>query len=190
MAREPLPRINFDAYDFEFVAKHFQHLPREMQQMAFGRAAARVKQVVNREYAKLASAHTKMPQHMIIPHLVSRLSGGTVTLRVKTNFMPLEDFGAKQTPSGVFVRGRGTYKGNFFIPNSAARRAAGYVLLRESAAKRTPTHRVFGPNPANAALNNVELYEGMLSDIASGEFRTVIIQQIQFLMARTGRKGG
>lgn len=182
-----LPRVWIDTYDFDRIEKMLDRLPLEMQRVAFGRAAARTKAVIERQYARFASAHIKAPQWMIMPHLSSRASRGEVLLRVRSTNLPIEKFGVRAAKYGVWVRGRGRYVGNFFIPPATARRAAGLVLLRERAAKRVPTHRVFGPSPADAVKNNPGTYEELLSEIARSEFQTVILQQLIYLLSRIGR---
>lgn len=179
-----LPRLHFDYHALKDLEQMVEKLPLDLQRVAFGRAAARTKQVIERQYARLASRHIKLPQRLIMPHLTSRLSGGEVTLKVKSAHIPIEKLGVHATRYGVYVRGRGRYEGNFFIPPASAARAAGFVLLREKLAKRTPTHRIFGPSPADAVLNNRSIYEDLLSDIAKSEFETVIRQQITYLLSR------
>lgn len=174
--------IGFDASDFVRVARVFERLPRDMQEIAFRRAAARTGSVVERNFARFASAHIKVPQKHIKARMRSFVSSGDVTLVVRSSNIPLNEIGAEQRGYGVFVRGRGRYKGAF-IPAASARRAAGLVLHRVGS-KRLPTQMLFGPSPANAVNRTPAGYEDMLSDIAKGEFATVILQQVAFLLSK------
>lgn len=175
-------QLGFDASDFARVAHVFERLPHDMQAIAFRRAAARTRSVVERNYARFASLHIKVPQKHIKARMRSSLSGGDVLLSVKSTNIPLHEIGAEQRDYGVYVRGRGRYEGAF-IPKASARRAAGFVLHRVGA-KSLPTEMLFGPSPANAVNRTPAGYEDMLSDIAKGEFASVILQQVAYLLSK------
>ncbi|MEP9378399.1 hypothetical protein ABLE91_16910 [Aquabacter sp. CN5-332] len=174
--------LQFDASDFQRVARIFERLPHDMQAIAFRRAAGRTRQVVERTYARFASHHIKVPQKHIKDRMRSSLSGGDVTLTVRSTNIPLDALGAQQRGYGVYVRGRGRYEGAF-IPKASARRAAGIVMQRLGKG-RLPTEMLFGPNPANAVARTPAEYEDMLAQIAQGEFATVILQQVSYLLSR------
>ncbi len=175
-------QIGFDASDFVRVAGVFERLPRDMREVAFRRAAARTRNVVERNFARFSSLHIKVPQKHIKARMRSSLTGGDIVLAVKSSNIPLHEIGAEQRGYGVHVRGRGRYEGAF-IPKASARRAAGFVLKRIES-KRLPTEMLFGPNPANAVNRTPAGYEDMLSDIAKGEFATVILQQVAYLLSK------
>ena len=50
-----MAQVIFDASDFGRVADIFGRLPRDIQKIAFRRAAARARGVVERDYARFAS---------------------------------------------------------------------------------------------------------------------------------------
>lgn len=176
------PSLYVDASDFARVAKIFERLPHDMQAIAFRRAAARTRSVVERNYARFASRHIDVPQKHIKARMRSRLDGGSVELTVKSKNIPLHELRAAPRAYGVFVPGRGRYAGAF-IPAASARRAAGFVLQRQGDA-RLPTEMMFGPNPANAVARTPSVYLDVLSKIAKGEFAKVVMQQVEFLLAR------
>lgn len=176
--------LDFNADDFLRVAHLFDRLPRDVQQIAFRRAAARTRSVVERNYARFAARHIKVQQKLIIARMKSAYADGGVTLTVKSGFIPLNEIGARQQRYGVHVRGRGRINGAFIPPASSAR-AAGLVLHR-MAAGRLPTQMLFGPNPAHAVGRTPKVYEDLLAEIAKGEFATVILQQIGYLLLRGG----
>lgn len=178
------PDIHFDASDFQRVADLFGRLPHDMQAIAFRRAAGRTRSVVERHYARFASRHIEVAQKHIKARMRSALDAEGVTLTVKSANIPLNELGASQRGYGVHVRGRGRYEGAF-IPKGGAAKAAGLVLKRIGA-DRLPTNMLFGPNPANAVARTPKVYEDLLSEIARGEFTSVILQQIAFLLSRRG----
>lgn len=177
-----MTQVRIDAVDFGRVAAIMGRLPLEMQKVAFGRAAARMRSVVERNYARFASRHIRIPQKHIMSRMRSYVSGGDITLVVRSTNIPLHELGAAQRGYGVFVPGRGRYEGAF-IPKASARRAAGYVLQRQGKS-RLPTEMLFGPNPANAVNRTPAVYEDILVQIAHNEFATVVLRQVAFLMSR------
>lgn len=174
-------QLHVDASDFLRVARLFDRLPRDIQDIAFRRAAGRTRSVVERNYARFAARHIKVAQKLVMARMRSTFSSGDVTLIVRSTNIPLHEIGASERGYGVYVRGRGRYDGAFIPPSSAAR-AAGFVLKRIGDG-RLPTEMLFGPNPANAVGRTPKVYEDLLAEIARGEFATVILQQIGYLLA-------
>ncbi len=175
--------IYADAYDFDRVADLMAKLPAEMQRVAFGRAAARTRRVLERQYARFASRVLKIPQKHVIDRTRASIRGGDVTLRVRSSNIPLHEIGGTQNTRGVHVRGRGSYP-RAFIVSTSARRAAGHILRREQGADRLPTRMMFGPSPANAINERPDDYEEMLAFIARTEMATVLMQQVAYLLGR------
>ncbi|GGF56613.1 hypothetical protein GCM10007301_15370 [Azorhizobium oxalatiphilum] len=175
-------QTTFDATDFLRVARIFERLPPDIQAVAFRRAAGRTRSVVERNFARFSALHIKVPQKHVKARMRSSLSGGDVTLVVRSTNIPLNEIGAQQRGYGVHVRGRGRYEGAF-IPKASAKRAAGLVLKRIGE-RRLPTEMLFGPNPANAVDRTPAGYEDMLSEIARGEFASVILQQVTYLLSK------
>ncbi len=175
--------IYADAYDFGRVAALLEKLPVEMQRVAFGRAAARTRSVLERQYARFASRVLKVPQKHIIARTRASVRGGDVMLRVRSSNIPLHEIGGTQNRRGVHVRGRGGYPGAFIVSTSA-RRAAGHILRRQPGADRLPTRMMFGPSPANAIGERPDDYEEMLAFIARTEMATVLLQQVAYLLGR------
>lgn len=176
------PQISYDASDFLRVARLFDRVPLDIQRVAFRRAAARTRSVVERSYARFAASHIKVQQKLITARMRSTFENAGVTLTVRSRNIPLNEIGASQRAYGVHVRGRGRYEGAF-IPSGSAARAAGLVLKRQSA-RRLPTEMLFGPNPANAVGRTPKVYENLLAEIARGEFTTVALRQITYLLSR------
>lgn len=174
--------IQFDASDFDRVARIFDRLPSDMQAIAFRRAASRTRSVVERYYARFAAGHIKVPQKLIKQRMRSSLDGAAVELRVKSANIPLHEIGAAERGYGVHVRGRGRYEGAF-VPTTSARRAAGLVLQRKGAS-RLPVQMLFGPNPAHAVGRTPKEYEDMLGEVARVEYRVVLLQQVAYLLTR------
>ncbi|WP_323011106.1 hypothetical protein [Paracoccus sp. (in: a-proteobacteria)] len=178
------PRIYVDAYDFERVADLLAKLPVEMQRVAFGRAAARTRKVLERQYARFAGRTLKVPQKLIMSRIRSSLRGGEVTLRVRSKNINLDEFaGIRQDRLGVYINGRGRYHDAFVVLPSA-KRAAVHILRRRSFSGRLPTKMLFGPNPANAIDEKPADYEEMLAFIARTEMATVLMQQVAYLLGR------
>ena len=177
--------LNIDTDDFDRLEHLFGRLPHEIQSIAFRRAAARTVKVVERTYARFASKHIKVPQKLIIAALSTRMvKGGEIWMKVKSTNIPLQQLGVYVTGYGVHVRGRGRYEGNYFIPPKSSARAAGLVLRRDVDAPRLPSRMMFGPSPAEAVRNNPKVYQELLGQIAEGEFRSVILQQVIYLLGR------
>jgi hypothetical protein len=176
--------FKFDASDFARVAKIYAAMPRELQQIAFRRAAARARGAVERVYARLASKILKIAQKLVRERMRSRLVGADVVLTVRSSNIPLNEIGASQRGYGVYVRGRGRYEAAF-IARKNSKAAVGLVLQRQTSA-RLPTQMLFGPSPANAIQRKPDDYEDLLAEIAAGEFAKTILQQASFLLSRGG----
>lgn len=174
--------IQFDASDFDRVARIVGRLPADMQAIAFRRAATRTRSVIERNYARFASGHIKVAQKLIKERMRSSLDGSAVTLVVRSTNIPLNEIGAAERGYGVHVRGRGRYEGAF-IPTTSARRAAGLVLQRRGSS-RLPVEMLFGPNPAHAVDRTPKEYEDLLGEIARTEYRVVLLQQVSYLLSR------
>jgi hypothetical protein len=176
--------FKFDASDFARVAKIYASMPRELQQIAFRRAAARARGAVERDYARFASKVLKIAQRLVRQRMRSRIIDSDIVLSVRSTNIPLDQIGASQRGYGVYVRGRGRYEGAF-IARKNSKSAAGLVLQRKSSS-RLPTQMLFGPSPANAIQRKPEDYENLLAEIAAGEFARTILQQAAFLLGRAG----
>lgn len=179
-----MTQVIFDASDFARVADIYGRLPKDMQRIAFRRAAARARSVVERDYARFASRVLKVAQKLIKARIQSRLTGADILLTVRSTNIPLNEMSPRQQGYGVFVPMRGRYE-HAFIAKQSSRRAAGLVLQRRGAS-RTPTMMLFGPNPANAVNRKPGDYEDILAEIAAGEFAKTILQQASYLLGRAG----
>lgn len=186
------PRLDLDTADLQRIERMFTALPYKMQRIAFGRAAARTKQVVERTYARFASQHIRVPQRIIKRAMRSRLEEGFVTLTVKDRNIALKELNPRQSARGITITGRDMYRNlegdgmaKFFIAPSNAKSIAGHVMRRDKNAGRTPVRMMFGPSAAHAARENPKLYEELLAEIARNQFAHVILQQVTYLMGRT-----
>lgn len=170
------------AEDYRRIGEVFRRLPTEMQKVAFGRAAARAKSVIERDYARYASQVLKVPQKAVKKRTRSYVSSGDVTLVVRSRQIRLDELDAQQRSYGVYVRGRGRIE-KAFIAAAASKRAANLVMRRKGKS-RTPTEALFGPNPAGAIHRKPADYEQLLQEIAEGEFAKTILQQAVYLMSK------
>lgn len=178
------PELHLDASDYRRLEVLFGRMPADIQRIAFSRAVARTRRVVERTYARFAARHIKVLQKLVMAAVSSRMSKGEINLKIKSTNIPLHKLGVRGAIFGVYVRGRGRYEGKFFIVPKGASRVAGHVLRRDDNAGRLPARMMFGPSPADAVLNNRQIYEDLLGDIAEGEFRSVIVQQVIYLLGR------
>jgi hypothetical protein len=172
------------AEDYLRLGRVFRRLPEDLQKIAFGRAAARAKSVVERDYSRYAAQVLKVPQRVIKSKTRSFISSGDITLVVRSKQIRLDELGASQRNYGVYVRGRGRIE-KAFIAKAMSKRAAGLVMKRDGK-KRTPVTALFGPNPAGAIDRKPADYEQLLQQIAEGEFAKTILQQAVYLMSRAG----
>lgn len=175
-------QVLFDASDYRRVAAIYARMPRDLQAIAFRRAAGRARSVVERDYARFASRVLKVPQKLVMARLRSRVDGSDVLLTIRSTNIPLTEMNPAQRSYGLYVRDRGRYEHAFLVPASA-RRASGMALIRRTV-KRVPTMMLFGPNPANAVNRKPADYEGILAEIAAGEFAKTILQQAAYLLGR------
>ena len=172
-------QVIFDASDYARVAKIYASMPEKMRKVAFRRAAARAKGVVERDYARFASKTLKIAQRLVRERMRSRLDGSDIVLDVKSSNIPLNEMNPRQQAYGVFVPQRGRYE-HAWIGKS---KAAGKVLMRKGN-PRLPTQMLFGPSPANAINRKPGDYEDILAEIAAGEFAKTILQQAAYLLGR------
>ncbi|KHJ55120.1 hypothetical protein LA66_00055 [Aureimonas altamirensis] len=183
-----------DAYEFEAIAKQLDRLPKEMQHQVFSRAIGRAKSRVVRRYAQIQSKRIRVPQKFITQATTATASGGLISVKVKTNHIPLHRFGARNIgiagmlmhsdDFGVRVQGRGTISGAFVSPVSA-KRAAGIVMKRVGN-RSLPVKSLYGPNPAGEIGRNPWPYQNMLTDLAQDTFRKEFTQGIAYMLSRLG----
>lgn len=174
--------LAIDSREFLQLSDAYARLPREMQAKVFGRAIGRSRKVVERTYARLASARMDVAQKHIMSRTRSSASNDELTLTIKSTQIPLHELGARQTRRGVSVPLRGSYRSAFI---AKAGKGAGKVLKRKGAG-RYPTRMLFGPNPAGEATRNPPVYEAMLGEIAEGVFMTEMARGISFMLGRLG----
>ncbi|MCQ0986414.1 hypothetical protein [Jiella marina] len=172
--------FRIDSADYDRLARAFRQLPEKMQSQVLARAFGRSRSVVERTYARLASARMDIAQKHVKARMRSHVSGGDLTLIVRSRQIPLDELNAKQRARGVFVPQRGTYRSAFIATGGVGR---GRVLKRKGAA-RFPTMRLFGPNPAGEATRNPKVYEQMLTEIARGTFFAELSRGISYMLGR------
>lgn len=172
--------LAIDSREFQRLADAFDRLPHDMRAKVFGRAIGRSRKVVERTYARLASARMDIAQKHIMARMRSSASGDQMTLTIRSTQIPLHELGPRQLRRGVSVPLRGSYR-SAWIARSG--KGQGKVLKRKGA-DRYPTRMLFGPNPAGEATRNPPVYEAMLGEIAEGVFMTEMARGISYMLGR------
>lgn len=182
--------VIFDASEFDTLGRAISRLPADIKTKAAARAMTRLRQRARTEIVNHVTAYTQMPKGSIREMTRTAFAAGNaVEIVVKSNWIGLYALGARQTSSGVSVRGRGRFDHAFIAtvgkskdPEKASEGHVG-VFLRERGTKmegrnKEKIRELFGANPAHAILNNPEVYLDVLADLMERELMPRFIHEL------------
>ena len=178
-----MPQITIEAGEYRRVAHQLAALPPKLQRQALGRAIGRSKTKVERTYAQLAAKRMRIAQKHVRNAMSTSLSEGDMTVKVKSNQIPVYKLGARQTGVGLTVPLRGSYK-HAFKATMKSGHESGFIRNEAGGGRvrRGPVHEVRGPNPAGELKRNPDTYRNMLGDIFDRELFDQVAKNVVSLL--------
>lgn len=168
--------VQFDSLDYARLAARMRRLPIEIKARAFARAMARVRDMARTQVVKAAAEWTDTPQKLIRPATQARAQADAVDVRMRTPWFSLVKYGAKQTPRGVSVRGRGILRSAFIV------RSRGAVFARAGAG-RFPIRELYGANPAHAINTRPPFFEETMARVMESHLIPRVMHELDRLIA-------
>ena len=183
-----MPQITVDAAEYRRVADQLAALPPKMQRQALGRAIGRSKTKVERTYAQLAAKRMRIAQKHVRNAMSTSMGDGDLTVKVKSNQIPVYKLGARQTGVGLTVPLRGSYK-HAFKATMKSGHESGFIRNEAGGGRvrRGPVHEVRGPSPAGELQRNPDAYRAMLSEIFDEELLRQVASNVASLLRKIGK---
>jgi len=153
--------IRYDAQDFFRLSRAFERLPAEIKAKVTARAMARIGDMGRTRVVRRIAERINLPQGIVRDKTKAYVSSDAAVLRVASNWISLYRIGARQTRSGVTVRARGSYKSAFIATMNG-----GTTVFKREGSRRFPVEVLYGPNPANDVVNNPDVYQNVMIDLA------------------------
>jgi hypothetical protein len=176
----------FDASDFEQLGRAISRLPGDIKTKAMARAMTRLRQRARTEVVNRNAEHTQMPKGRIRKLTTARFNAGgnTQEVTVKSGWIGLYALGARQTRTGVTVRGRGKYDHAFLATMKSGHRG---VFIRDypgEKGKKAKIMELYGANPAHAITNNPDVYLEVLADLIEKELAPRFLHELDRILPR------
>ena len=153
--------IRYDSSDFFNLSRAFGRLPDDIKHKVAARAMARVGDMGRTQVVKRIAERIKLPAGIVRDATQAHVSADSAMIRVRSKWISLYRIGARQTRTGVTVRGRGSYQSAFIATMNG-----GTAVFKREGASRFPVEALYGPNPANDVRTSPDVYERLLVDIA------------------------
>lgn len=144
--------VKIDTTDFSRIGRDLHNLPQEIKRDAYHAAAKRVASMARTQIVKKLAAYAGLKQSLIRGATRVEVSGeGEVRVIVRSDWIGLYKYGARQTAKGVTVPRRGKYPHAFIAKMRSGHRG---VFLRahggSDQSRRLPIYELYGANPAHA----------------------------------------
>lgn len=169
--------VKIEASDFKRRADQFAALPRKVQDQVLKRGFEKVGRSTLTRIVRETAEGTDLRQKDV--RKVTRMvhSAANVHIVMRSGYLPLSKLGAaRQTRSGVTVRGWGSHKSAFIV-----RRYGGNIYTRTTK-KRFPIKRLWGPNPAAYVLKHAAKFQAILEEQADRHLLPEIARQMDLLL--------
>jgi hypothetical protein len=168
-----------DAAEFLAKSARIAALPDGIRTSVLSKAFRAVSRASESKIVKQVAVDTTMRQKDVRDKLRTFYSDHDVTHVVTSPWIPLAKLGAaRQTKTGVTVRGWGAHRGAFILS-----KLGGNVYARTSA-KRFPIKKLYGPNPANHINTHPERFRKILEDEADRRLLPEVDRLLGLLLDR------
>lgn len=171
-----------DASDFQHLAKAILRLPDNIKTKATARAMSRVVQMARTRVVTRSAERVDLPRNMVNRLTTARFNAGgnTVDTILRSNWISLYKLGARQTKTGVSVRGRGSYAHAFLATMDSGHRG---VFMRHGDRKpKQEIRELFGPNPAHDVTNNPDVFLEVMAEIINEQLLPRYLHEIDNLL--------
>lgn len=171
---------HIDAQAYLAMSRAIQRLPGEIKAKAFARAMRRMRDMARTRVVRRSAEHSKAPRAIIRARTTARFNAGgnTVDVVMKSDWIGLYKYGARQTRTGVSVRGRGSYA-HAFIATMGSGHAGVFDRVGSS---RLPIQELFGANPAHAITNNPDVYLEVLAELIDEALAPRVLHELSRLL--------
>ena len=168
--------VHYDSTDFFELSHAFARLPETIRQRVRIRAMGRIARTGRTRVVRRIAERVSIPQKFVRERTSAYAGpgGAEAVIKVRSDWIPLHKFGARQTRTGVTVRARGSYR-HAFIATMQSGHAG--VFMR-TGSRRLPIQELFGPNPANDVNTSPEVYEELLAEIAERDVLPRILHEL------------
>lgn len=174
--------LQADAVEFRALSRAIGRLPGDIKAKAFARAMRRMRDMARTRIVNRSAEHSKAPKHLIRARTTARVAAvDSIETRMKSDWIGLYKYGARQTRTGVTVKGRGSYKSAFL-----AKVGSGHVgVFDRVGSARLPIQELFGANPAHAIANNPDVYLEVLAGLIDEALMPRVLHELSRLMPAT-----
>lgn len=168
-----------DAVEFALKSRALAAMPATIRSVVLPRGFRAVGRASESRIVKQVSAETDMRQKDVRATIRTLHSDHDVTHVCRSGWIPLAKLGAaRQTRTGVTVRGWGPHKSAFIVS-----RYGGNVFARVGVA-RLPIKKLHGPNPANHINTHPDGYRKILEEEAERRLLPEIARHLDLALAR------
>lgn len=181
--------LRFDAVDIARLGRAINNLPGEIKTKAMARAMRRMRDMARSRIVKRSAERTNVSQKVVRELTTAHYNAGgnTIDIVEKAGWIPLYKLGAVETPRGVRVRSRGSYRHAFLAEMDSGHRG----VFRRVPGTRMPSNKhkeaireLFGPNPAHDVTNNPDVFLNVLAELIQNELLPRTLHEVGRLLPR------
>lgn len=173
--------LTFDASDYARIAAAFGRLPVELRVAVYRRVMGRMTDMVRTRFVRLNAERIDVPPAIVRERTTAKQTGDGIDVGVRSDWIPLIRFGARETRRGVSVRARGSYAQAFIARSKVA---GSPQVMRRDGSSRLPVSVLFGPNPANDVVTDEAVYLGMLVDVVNANLMPRLVHEMYRVLPR------
>jgi hypothetical protein len=131
---------------------------------------------------KRSAERTDLPVRKVAALTRASFNTGSNTIDIveKSGWIALFDLGATQTPRGVRVRARGSYRSAFIAEMNSGHRG----VMKRVGKERLPIRELFGPNPAHDVTNNPDEFMQVLAQLIEEHLLPRTLHEVDRLIGR------
>ncbi|MDB5582818.1 MAG: hypothetical protein JWR80_7994 [Bradyrhizobium sp.] len=177
-----MTEIRFDARDFEQLGRAFLNLPGEIKTKAMARAMRRMRDMARTRVVRRGAERIDVPVGKVRERTTAYFNAGGNTIEVieKSGWIALYELGATQTPKGVRVKLRGSYRHAFITGMASGHKGVFHRVGKE----RIPIRELFGPNPAHDITNNPDVYLDVMGELIENELLPRVLHELDRILPR------
>lgn len=168
--------------ELEQVDRAFRRLPGEIKVKAMARAMRQITGVARTRIVDETGKISKLPRPTVAAVTTASFNAGGNTQKyvVKSGWIHLIKLGAVQSPTGVYVAVRGSYR-HAFIAGMKSGHVG--VMRRVNEKGRFPIREQFAANPANVITNKPDEYLNILAQIIAERYLPRVLHEVDYLLA-------
>lgn len=180
--------IHLDNTQLRSLRAAIEKLPIQIKTKAMRRAMVRMQEMARTRIVERNSKHVQLTKDIVRDLTTAHFNAGgnTSKLVVESGWIHLQRLGAVQSPAGVYVNLRGSYRSAFIASFKSGhvgvmRRISGTTMRK---VRKEQIRELFGPNPAHAITNNPDVYLDVLAELIEQELQPRYMHEIDRLLPR------